>query len=71
MILGIWVLVFLWYVVRVEFYIFFDVLELVIVVVLYVRVVLKDGLGYMGFVMGKVKEVIKYGMIIFRLELFE
>lgn len=30
---------------------------------------LKDGLRYIGFVMGKVKVVLKYGMIIFRLEL--
>lgn len=53
---------------KIEFYIFVDVFEKVIFVVIYIKVI-NMGEIYIGFVIGKFKLVFYYGYIILRLEL--
>lgn len=50
-------------------YVFCDVLEFVIVVVGYMKIIFLDNESYFGFVLGKVKFVFIYGYLILRLEL--
>lgn len=52
-----------------EFLVYCDVLEFVIVVVCYVKVIYFDGFFFIGFVFGKVKVFLLSGYIILRLEL--
>lgn len=52
-----------------DLFIFIDVFELVIVVVVYIVIVDNSSKCYFGFVFGKIKVVFKYGYIIFCFEL--
>lgn len=56
-------------VINIEIYIFFDVLEKVIGVVVYLKICFLDNSVSIGFLIGKVKLVLIEGYFLFRLEL--
>lgn len=53
---------------NIELYVFCDVLEIVIVVIVYLKIIGDDNVSYLGFILGKVKLVLMKGYIILWLE---